>query len=1143
MALKDRVIRSQLIPPQQRRGVVRRPRVEERLMQALDYPLTLVQAGTGYGKSTALAAMALSVPDLFWYTITQPDRDPLLFLAHLICAFERANPAWCQPALSLLEHTGGRVSPETLTPLLNALTQGLQRDTVLVLDDYHWVSDVAEIAALVERLLDYRPPHLRLVISSRQRPKLTGLTRWQAKGQVLNVTRGDLAFTAAEIEKLFTEQYGYPLRAEQAQALLAETEGWAIALQMIWQSLPTGTPPRLDGTQQRAAAELDTVLSMLPATMETLFDYLAQDVLARRPADIQRFLLRTSVLRELQPAACDHLLQWTGSAALLSQLEEEGFFVVRLGDAYRYHHLFHDFLRQQAVKAGYDIQSMHRDAATYFQQHADTAIATASRAAATAPRVLGEVDGTAPRGISGAEEAIYHWLCAHEYATAAEMMVQASTALVRDGRVDTMSEWATALPPTVLERFPTLMYRMGELCRFASRFEEALAWYEQARQRYRAQGDPAGESRALRGQAAVYLDTVRPLRAESLLQEALRLIDGQPDREEQAQLLELMAENMTNRGRSEEAAVLLLRAREVREEGPGRGDLDVRVLLRTGRLEEARVILEERASEERRATGRFREPRAHRESLLVLSLIDALQGLVEEAFATAREGIDLGRRLGSPFVEAVGYMRLGHAWQTSTYPQAAQREQALSCYTRAMEIGERLAVPRTKAEALWGLTRLYGLAGNLPAAEQSAQEGMSLALSAGDEWMAALVSTMLGASYVAAGRQSDAEHWLRRSASAFRDCGDAYGESVALLWRCVPCGPPMSAAAETEQRPEPPVRPLERLLGLAQTHHYDLLLTRKTFLGLLDPPAVIPLLIYARQKGIQADYASSLLRNLRLDAERSFHPGYSLHIHTLGQFVVRRGAEEVASAEWSREKARQLLQVLLTHRGRFLQRDEIAELLWPGADADSGESQFKVTLNALQAVLEPRRPPRAAPLFVQRRGNAYGLNPEAPLWIDAAIFEHLLQQADAAAVASRDPEETDGARALALYRQAVGLFQGDYLPDCLYEDWSRDERERLHKLYLHALTAAAERLQTSGERDEAILLCQQALAADNCLESAYQLLMRAYLAQGNRAEALRTYERCLTCLREELDVQPMPETTSLGEEIRGQLLRPATPGG
>ena len=49
--------------------------------------------------------------------------------------------------------------------------------------------------------------------------------------------------------------------------------------------------------------------------------------------------------------------------------------------------------------------------------------------------------------------------------------------------------------------------------------------------------------------------------------------------------------------------------------------------------------------------------------------------------------------------------------------------------------------------------------------------------------------------------------------------------------------------------------------------------------------------------------------------------------------------------------------------------------------------------------------------------------------------------------------------------------------------------------------------------------------------------MRAYLAQGNRAEALRTYERCLACLREELDVQPLPETTSLGQEIRGLVAR------
>ena len=51
MALRDLVIQSQLIPPRQRKGVLRRPRLEARLEDVLDYPLTLVQAGTGYGKS------------------------------------------------------------------------------------------------------------------------------------------------------------------------------------------------------------------------------------------------------------------------------------------------------------------------------------------------------------------------------------------------------------------------------------------------------------------------------------------------------------------------------------------------------------------------------------------------------------------------------------------------------------------------------------------------------------------------------------------------------------------------------------------------------------------------------------------------------------------------------------------------------------------------------------------------------------------------------------------------------------------------------------------------------------------------------------------------------------------------------------
>ena len=140
MMLNGLIIRSQLLPPRRRKGVLRRPRLESRLLAVLDYPLTIVHAATGYGKSTSLAALAKVVDRLAWYTITEPDRDPLLFLAHLICSFERIRPAWCQPALHALEESGGRVTPAALTPLINTLTAELDGEAVLVLDDYHLVA-------------------------------------------------------------------------------------------------------------------------------------------------------------------------------------------------------------------------------------------------------------------------------------------------------------------------------------------------------------------------------------------------------------------------------------------------------------------------------------------------------------------------------------------------------------------------------------------------------------------------------------------------------------------------------------------------------------------------------------------------------------------------------------------------------------------------------------------------------------------------------------------------------------------------------------------------------------------------------------------------------------------------------------------
>lgn len=1071
---QDLIIRTKLTFPRQRRYLLQRPALSQRLLEARHYRLTIVQASTGYGKSTALASALQQAPlDRFWYGITETDRDPILFLLHLIHAFRQKWPDFGDSALDIMRQAGTAPPPHgaVVDSLSNEFIARKSPEALLVLDDFHLVNPSSEVMAIVDHLLQVLPPNLSLIIATRQRPPLASMVQWRVKGDLLDISQQDLAFSANEIEALFRTQYDLTLSPEQVQRLAIETEGWVIALQMIWQGLQNGV-----------ASSLDQILAELPRSLKDLFSYLGEEVLARQPERVQNFLLRTSVLRQLEPIACDCLLGWEGSASLLRELDAEGFFLVQQGSDYRYHHLFHDFLRQRAAGDTTAVQNLHRRAAEFFQRS------------------------------NNHEEAIHHWLAAAEHERAAGLMVQASEALIERGRFDTVSEWVTALLPAVLERFPMLMYQMGEICRFTSRFDEALAWYEQAQERYNLQRNVAGASRALRGQATVYLDTVRPIKAESLLQEALRLVDGQTNRLEQARLLDLMAENMTNRGRWEEAKSLRSQAREMREEGPGPADLDVRVLLRTGRLAEARRILEERAAAERLSPASFREPRAHRETLLVLSLIYVWQGHAARAFTSAQEGIQIGQQLRSPFVEAVGYMRLGHAWQITDHPHAAG--QALACYRRAMDIGERLAVPRTKSEALWGLCRFHGYRGDLAAAQDSAHQGIEVGLGVGDEWIAALIGVTLGASYVIAGHQENARHWLERSEEAFRDCGDPFGQTIALLWQC------LLHQHGSSGRLFPL---LQKLLNLIQTHGYDFLLERHTFLAPPDPPALVPLLIAARKIESVSDDAARLLARMDLPADLAFHPGYTLRVRTLGNFEVSRGQAIVGEGEWPREKARTLLQLLLTNRQRFMPRDEIAAALWPEADTDTAEGQFKVTLNALQGVLEPQRPPRAPTLFVQRQGSSYGLNPAAPLWIDAAVFESWI---------TRGHSAPDAPARLAAFQQALALYADDFLPKCVYDDWCRQERDHLRRLYLNTAIQTAELLLANDAAAEAARLCQKILTLDDCLEAAYQILIRAHLQQGDRVQALRAYERCESRLRQELDVAPTAETSAFVEKIR-----------
>jgi ATP/maltotriose-dependent transcriptional regulator MalT/DNA-binding SARP family transcriptional activator len=1065
------IIRTKIAAPRKPARLLARRRINQAIGDAFFYRLTILQAGAGYGKSTALTGLVDEDRDVIWYYVTKEDSDPLVFLLHLCYAMQQALPHLRGIPTPLLETWDGSRGPlpssEVLQQFLNALCEGLIAPALLVLEDTHLALETTEFPHILDRLIDLAPRDFHILLSSRAVPKLPNLSRWRSSGEVLDLDQSLLTFTTIEITDLFVKCYGYEITHEEAQRLSAETEGWAIALQMIWQSLRSG-----------AAASIEDALNRQARSSGGLFEVLANEVLAQQPRDVQNFLWASATLRVMTARACDAIMGTNDSAAMLNYLRRQELFIVDHGtEGLRYQYIFHQFLIQGSNEE--QRQVWHRRAAEYY------------------------------RNLGDSDSAIYHLLKAGEYLGAADFLEAYAGELLSRGRLDTLASYLEILPPETFYQRPAMLSYLGDLARLHSRFGEALGWYQQAEKIWRERGHRMWA--VLR--SGVYL-IPSTQRAEELLQHALRLSDGIVDRESQAHLVELLAENRLNAGKPEEAERLRQQAETLRMEGPTDSQLIFRVLLRTGRLEQARRELEARIEAER--IDPIQVPRLHRETLFLLSLIYAFQGEVEAAYRTAVEGTLRGVELDSPFMKAVGHMRQGHALML--HSDSDHYTQAREQFQQAVEISHTIAIPRLRVEALWGLCRAYGYQGDLVKALQAAEEGVEIATGAGDEWIASLVRLAYGAGLTLADRFESSETWLSQAANGFLECSDPFGTAATRLWLC------FGAFRQNDRERLRLLFP--DLLAISHQHGYDYLFTRPTLLGVPDEHILVPLLIHAREQGWESSYIDQLLLRMGLP-QITCHPGYQLRVFTLGTFQVLLGHQAIPPNGWRREKTRQLFQLLLTYRDAPLDSEQIYEHLWRDEDPAVAARNFKVVLNTLFNVLEPQRSPGSDSAFILREGSVYSIRPGTDIWLDSATFESNLRKAETAADEQPDEE-------ISVIEEAVRLYRGEYLPDARYENWAAIEREHLAVKFLQAADRLCELYLQRGLLDETIDLCQRILAQDNCWERAYRHLMMAYHYAGDRGQIARTYQRCKQALRDDLDVVPSPQTERLYQDLISQ---------
>jgi LuxR family transcriptional regulator, maltose regulon positive regulatory protein len=439
-----------------------RRRIDALLDDAADVPLVLLSAPAGAGKSTALSGWLDRHEGAWgWYSLETDDNDAAVFWPSLASALGLPDPTEMTAARDVARALFELQRPRPAPP------------TVLVLDDYHTIINPA-VHAGIDQLIVEAPASLRLVISTRHDPPLM-LAKLRAQGNLREIRFQDLRLDHGEVSALLNDQMGVELDDSDVSRLTERTDGWAAGVQLVGLSLQH----RVDRAE---------FIRQFAGDDRHVSDYLRDEVLARLPDRLHRFLLATAILDRFDARLCHAVTGLDDAQDMLDELDRRNLFVIPLDHRrqwFRYHHLFAEWLRLQAPD---DPQERHRRAADWLDHH----------------RMPGD--------------AIRHYVAAGDADRGAQIIDRERWILVGQGREETLREWTQLLPREALRRHPRLILAVAWDAHHAGRWDDVHTLVDS----FPTAVDPTGDADAALVQAELSLLEAGRLIALDHVDDALR---------------------------------------------------------------------------------------------------------------------------------------------------------------------------------------------------------------------------------------------------------------------------------------------------------------------------------------------------------------------------------------------------------------------------------------------------------------------------------------------------------------------------------------------------------------------------------------------------------------------------------------------
>lgn len=930
----------------------------------------------------------------------------------------------------------------------------MPRRCVVVLDNYQEVPDQSVLHQLLPHAFQEVPAHVSIIVMSRLDPPppmaslQSNQTMTQIGAEPLNLFRHE----AKALIQLHLKRKADRTIKEFVDEVYHRVGGWAAGLML---------------TLEHVKSRYATALDRMGDAPEAIFQYLASEIMERLTPDKQELLLRTSVLSDISVPLAERLSNLPHAGAILLALHAGRYFTERRQGAdpsYRYHPLFRDFLlhRAQQVLGPIEFRSLQRKAAELLVS-------------------TGRI-----------EDGVLLLQAAEDWEGLVPVILAQANGLIEAGRSQTLEMWIRSVPESVRDEIPWLNFWLATT-RVSFNPDEAYEIFDNTLAQFCAQDEQVGALLSWCGAVRAVLIRWTGLGRITRLLELFPSIHTEgasyPSIEVEAHVADCMAGAiMQTQPHRSDARRWLDRAVSLSEQLPPAMQTGSRYMteiyyLWFGDIAAARASLEQSSPH---SYGRQWNPI----TAIFSHATNATLAWFDSEFDLCRMHVEKARELGS---------RSGlHVWDGLIISQGVAGEllagnlSAAEALLREVDAAtERLGgIHRAHFEHFFSWFKL--LRGDFQEALEHIQLSTELIAAAGGNMFGEGVNGVIRAHALRElGQQDRATQWIERVI----EIGDRMQSDVIRfgVWM-------LTAQLAFDRDDEASgLAALQKAFAIGEAS------------GLMQytgcqPEMMAQLCAKALNAGIHVPFVQRMIKKRRFAPP----PGawlidawpWRIKIRTFGKLAVEVDGKPLGKQRKAPHRLLELLAAIIAFGGHDVPVSRLVDALWPEADGDTAQENFKKSIARLRKLL-------SVDDVIQWQDGKISLNPNL-CWVDVWAFD-------------KHSNREDG--------QAMALYNGPFLGPEEIPAWAESRRDQERTRFVRFVNRHCDKAVAAEKVEEAIQSLEQAIEIDPLAEPLYQWLIPLLMAQGRQADARRYYQACVKAYHRWGNGDLSSETLRLGQSL------------